>query len=494
MAAAPTPTAVAAEGAKKGGRLRIAHSIAGPNETNDPAKMSFYSDASRAFSIFNRVVAMSPELKPEPELAESWEPNQTGDEWVFKLRKGVQFHDGSDFTANDVIYTVRRLMDPATASPAAAFFADIDLQQLRADDPYTLRIKLLRPNADLPIVFADYHAQIMKDGTTSFDTQIGTGAFKFKTLTPGERYLVERNPNYWKSGLPYLDEIEGIDVTDPVARMNALQTGEVDLIESVDLAAVDQLKSKSGIEVLATHSGFHITLPMLVDQAPYTDNNVRTAMKLVVDRKKWVDTVLKGYGVVGNDTSVWPGDPFYADDIPIREYDPEQAKSLLKKAGMDSLTVELHTSEAFSGMLEAALVYKEMAAAGGIDVTVKRDPVDSYYDAIWMKVPFCVAGWNTRPSADVMLSTAYRSDAAWNESHWKRPEFDKLLLEARGTVDFARRKEIYREMQRMIRDDGGVIIPAFSDLLDAGATRVKGLKLHPQGPLGQWHFEGVWLE
>jgi peptide/nickel transport system substrate-binding protein len=192
----------------RGGRLRFAIAGGSQAEVLDPAKAFCSTDVQRCQSIYNKLVRATPELTSEPELAESWEANKTADEWIFKLRKGVAWHNGRDFQAKDVIYTLRRIMNPKTGSGGRVYLADII--DLRAEGPHTVRIKLSQPNVDFPFVFASKFMGIVPDGHTDFDNAVGTGPFKVKSFKPGHGCLVVRNPNYWKTGLPYVDEVESL--------------------------------------------------------------------------------------------------------------------------------------------------------------------------------------------------------------------------------------------------------------------------------------------
>jgi peptide/nickel transport system substrate-binding protein len=492
-AAAALARSAAAQTPSRGGRLRVAMAGSSPNDTIDPHKATSALDASRCQQLYNRLVSVDPGLKPQGELAESFEANRRGDAWVFTLRRGIKFHDGRPLTVRDVVYSFERLRAKDTASPAKVLFDQIAPDGLTADGDVTLRVKLTAPNADFATLLAGYHACIVPEGTTDFAKGIGTGPFRLKSFRPGVGSVFERNPGYWRSGQPYVDEVEIFGVADPVARTNALMAGEVHLVEKLDPAAVARVKATPALRVLAARSGFHGTFHMQTDQPPFDNPDVRLALKHLIDREKFVEIVFKGYAQVGNDHPVSPSDPYYCKDIPLRAYDPERARTLLKKAGHESLTVELHASTILPGMMEGALVFKEQAAKGGVTVNVVRQPTDGYWSNVWLKKPFAAGGWTMRPVPDQLLAQAYASTAKWNETHWKRPAFDKLVEDARGTTDPAERARLYCQAQRMIHDDGGAIIPAFSDVLDAGSARVQGFQLHPVGTLGHWRYESLWL-
>jgi peptide/nickel transport system substrate-binding protein len=233
---------------------------------------------------------------------------------------------------------------------------------------------------------------------------------------------------------------------------------------------------------------------MQVDQPPFDKPEVRTALKLLTDREKILKLVYNGYGRIGNDQPIAPVYEYYCKELPQRQRDVTKAKELLQKAGVPNLKIDLHCSDALAGGVALATLYSQMAAEAGVTVNVIRDPNDGYWKSVWLKVPFCVAGWNMRSTADIMLSLVYGSDSNQNETHWKKPEFDKLLDVARGTLDHAKRQELYCQAQRMIRDDGGAIIHSFIDLLDGVSKKLMGMVSYPTGSMGEWHWEKVWLE
>ncbi|MGD9740994.1 MAG: ABC transporter substrate-binding protein [Dongiaceae bacterium] len=483
----------AAESPQDGGTLKIAMAGSSANETIDPHKAVSSTDASRITSLFNRLVGTQPDLQLVGELAESWESDAAAQEWTFHLRPGIVFHDGRPLRAADVIYSLRRLVDPATASPAKALFDQVDLEGTRADGDRIVRVKLARPNADLAALFADYHAMVVPEGFTDFSNPVGTGPFMLERFEPGVVSLFVRNPNYWEAGLPHLEAVETTGINDPVARTNALLAGEADLIEKLDPTAIERIKSNPDLQIISSPSGFHIVFAMQTDKPPFDNPNVRMALKLLLDRQRFLDTVYKGYGQLGNDQPVSPAHQWYCRDLGIPSYDPERAKALLAEAGLANPTFDLHASTVLAGMMDGAIVFQEMAAKAGVTINIIREPTDGYWSAVWLKKPFFMGGWTMRPVADMILTQAYTSDAKWNETNWHRAEFDSLLVDARGTTDVAERQRLYCEAQRMISKDGGAIIPVFTDILDAGSKRVNGLQPHPIGTLGHWQWKTVWL-
>ncbi len=478
---------------RKGGHLRFATSGGGTTDTLNPTKFIDTTDYLHNFQIQSPLVALDRKSQPIPALAESWEPNADGSEWVFKLRKGVTWTDGKDFTSADVIFSFGLHLGEKSESPAKPLLEQV--KEMKPDGKHVVRMKLAGPNADLPVLFTQPHFMVTQEGEKTFEKPSGTGPYKLVEFKPGIRMDLVRNENYWGDAA-HLDRFEIVTVLDSTARMNALLAGEFDIVEEVDRNLLGLVGNAPGVKIVNSPAGQHINLVMMCDREPTSNKDLRTALKLLIPRKRIVKNVFKGYGMIGNDHQVPPTDPFYCKDIPQREYDPDKAKFHLKKAGLEGGTVELHTSEqAGSGAEAISILYKEAAKAAGLDVKVTVVPAGSYWSAAWMKKPFVVSGWNPRPTADLMLTIANKSDGSWNETQWKSERFDQLLAAARGELDNKKRQEMYCEMQHMLHNDGGVGMLGYYDYIDAKRDNVGGFDPHPAG-LGRNAFFGteLWLK
>ena len=490
---AGSPVAVAAT-PKRGGRIRAAAGAHGPDDTLDPARFNSVISYGRGGQFYNGLTRIDEFLVAQPALAESWEPNANGSEWVFKIRKGVEFHNGKTLDAEDALYSIQRHLDEKVGSGAKAFVANV--AEGIAEDAHTLRFKLKGPDADFPVILGTYGLKIVPVDTTDFSTAPGTGPFKLEEFEPGVRSVSHRNPNYWEEGRPYLDEIEYFGITDGNARMNALLAGDIAMMSGLDPKAIPRVEESDGVRVVNTKAGQYTDLAMMTDREPTNNNDLRLAIKYLQNRGRCLKLIYKDYGMLGNDQPISPVDPMYCDEIPIRAFDPDKAKFHLKKAGMDGGSVRIHTSEAAgTGAVEQVLMLQREASKIGFNVEVQRDPGDGYWSATWGQKPFFMSGWNMRPTANIMLTLAFTSDAAWNEARWKNSRFDELLRLGRASLDPVQRKQIYCEAQMLIHETGGVAIPAFIDYLDAMSNRVKGFIPVPLGPLGasQWP-RSVWLE
>jgi peptide/nickel transport system substrate-binding protein len=427
-----------------------------------------------------------------PYLAESWSASPDAKQWVFKIRSGVTFHSGKSLTAADVVYSLNLHRSKDTKSAAKAYLATVT--DIKASGPLEVTVTLDSGNADVPYIMTDYHLSIMPDGNKPA-TVMGTGPFVFDSFQPGVRCRGRRNPNYWKSGTPYVDSVETLGISDPVARQSALLSGTIHLMNRVSPKIANTFAQNPQLQLFNVSAGSHYCFPMRCDTAPFTDNNVRLALKYAIDREKIVKLVLKGYGKIGNDQPIPSYDPLFAADIPQRPYDPDKARFHMKQAGYDG-PIELHVSDgAFDGSVAAAQVFQVDAARAGINLQVVREPADGYWSNVWMKKAFCASYWSGRPTADLMFSSAYSSSSPWNESFWKNQRFNDLLLAARAELDVAKRKQMYREMQLLVRDDCGELIPMFNNFLDGATRNLKGFKPSPAYELSDYRAaREVWLE
>jgi peptide/nickel transport system substrate-binding protein len=467
-----------AEEPRKGGDLRLGMSGGSTSDSLNPITYTDMVSLNQAWQVTNGLVEILPNMQAQGELLESWEAKPGAAEWVFNVRKGVEFHNGKTLDADDVLYSINLHRSADSKSPAKAVISGI--ADVKKVDSHQIAVTLSGGNADLPYILSDYHLIVVPNGFTDWPHLVGTGGYVLDHYEAGVRSHAKRFANYWKPGRAFVDTVAITVINDSTARTNALLAGEVHAINRVDRKTVGLLKKNPHLQVVRAAGGQHYPFLMNCDKGPLTDNNIRLALKYAADREKILKTVLRGFGSVGNDHPIPKTDRFFNKELAQRPYDPDKARYYLKQAGLSSFKIDLSTSDAaFPGAVDAAVIYHESAAKAGLDVNVKREPADGYWDNVWMKAPFCLSYWGGRPTADQMLSIAYKSDAPWNDSFWKRPAFDKLLVEARAILDDDKRRPLYWEMQKMIHEDGGNLIPMFADFIDAASTKVHGFKPSP---------------
>jgi peptide/nickel transport system substrate-binding protein len=465
--------ALAQAAPKQGGVFRIGIAGGNTSDTVDPAVAEhvYVHMLLHAYNSYMTEVLADGSLVGE--LAEGWESTPDAATWTFRLRPGVMFHDGRPVTAADVVASIDYHRGEESTSAVKSVLAPIS--EIRADGDNVVVFTLSSGDADFPVLLSDYHLPIKPatDGKIDPLGTVGAGPFVLDNFEPGVSATLSRNPNYFKPGLPYFDGLELLAIVDAAARQNALMTGQVDAIDRVDLPTVNMLERAPGIQILSLNGGQHYGFPMDTRAAPFSDNNVRMALKLAIDRQELVDKILNGYGSVGNDSPINPSMPYFDASIEQREYDPEQAKFYLQQAGLSELTVDLHLADAaFESAIDAGLLYSEAARAANITINVVREPDDGYWSNVWMQKPFTGTYWGGRPTPGWMFSTAYAAGAEWNETYWDHPRFNELLVAARTELDPALRQEMYSEMQRLVRDEGGIIIPMFSNYTMAYSDRL----------------------
>jgi peptide/nickel transport system substrate-binding protein len=494
--AAPATSAAtteAAGGPKTGGRLRVGHVGAGKGESFNPALGSSFIDASRYMNVYDPIARVNPDLSLSPGLALEWEPNADSTLWQLKLRPDVTWHDGSPFTAADIVYTIRSWGDEKHTAHSSS--TNILLDELRAVDDLTVEIPLESPNARLVDSFTQQGNVVIKDGTTDFAKPIGTGPFVFQEFTVGERSLCVKNPNYWEEGKPYVDEWEDISISDNAARLNALLAGELDMMSQIEPTQAKAQLDGGQVQVLRAPSPTAIQVfYMAVDIAPFDDPRVRQAFRLIPDRQALIDRALLGFGTVANDL---PGNGLwnFNADLPPRDQDLEQARALLAEAGQESLEVTLHTSEIVPGFVEAATLFAEMAKEAGVTVNIKKEDPNAYFDTskIYTKLDFGQSYW-TYAALSLFYEQALLSDAVWNETHWRDTEFDALVRQAQAATDEAEAVELWKQVQQTQYDEGGYIVWANLEIIDALGNHVRGVEPNAWFNLGGWNYRDVWLD
>ena len=458
---------------KQGGSFRAGLADGASTDSLDPTTWGANSFSSEFSTLStDTLIALDNNNNFEPRLAEAFSSEDGASTWIFKIRKGVTFKNGKTLTPEDVIASYNIHLGEDSKSLAKSSLETIESMTADGDN---VIFKLKSGNADFPFVTASYRMGIYpaKSGGGLDWESGGCGAFHISEFEPGVRIRAERNPDFWDAKNVYFDDVELLVVADSAARTNALLTDEVQYIDRVDLKTVDMLKANSNIEVDNVTGYAHLVANMLVDRAPFNDPNVRLAMKYAINREELVEKVLFGYGKPGNDNPILPSVKYGIDPQPRHSYNPEKAREYLKKAGLDSLKVDLHTSEAaFGGAIDAAQLMKESAAAAGIEINIVTDPADSYWDVVWKQQPFMLSYWSGSPSIDYFLTLVHAADADYNDTFWKHPRFNELLSLARSETDETKRAAMYAEMQQLLHDDGGQILLAFNNDLSAHSKAI----------------------
>lgn len=473
---------------KDGGNLSCGLTGGSSSDTIDPHQGLTYLDISRALCLYSPLVQLNAKSQVEYVLAESIEPkNNNPSEWIIKLRPGVTFHNGQDLTADDVIYTFRRVISNDYSGTNG--LGPVNLKGVKALDKLTVYVPMTAPQGAFVSRLASYflYLGVVPAG---FNPKVpnGTGPFAYQSFTPGQRSVFTKNKNYFKPGLPHVDTLAIIDFPDTSSLQDALITGVVQAAGTLDGPSMAALSSVSGVHPLPSRTGGFEPFTMRVDQAPFNDVRVRQALRLLVDRPQLIDSALDGYGSLGNDVFS-PYDPDFDHALPQREQDIPQAKFLLKQAGQENLTVTLTTSPIATATVAMATVLAEQAKAAGVTIKLNQVPSGTFFGKQYLSWPLAQDYYGYSPYlaqvAQCMLPTS-----PFNETHEANSRYISLYNAANATLDSATRQQIEYEMQTYDYNDGGYIIPAFIDFLDAYSTKITGYTTASVGqPLSGFGYE-----
>lgn len=462
---------------KKGGRFILGSQHGSTTDNLDPGSHENGFVTNMVYSYANHLFEIDSTGQVVPELVESYESTDGAATWIFKLRKGVEFHNGKSLTPEDVIESINHHRGENSKSAAKGILADII--ELKKTGSNEVTAKLKAGNADFPAILSDYHLPILpeRDGKMDWKAGYGTGGYIIEKFEPGVRITYKRNPNYFKTDRAHFDEVEMIALIDTTARQNAIINGEVHAVNGVDPKIVHLLSRVKSLNILETSGTQHYTFPMRVDVKPFDNYDLRMAVKLSVDREQLVKKILLGHGALGNDHPISTANPYHNSDLGQRTYDPDKARFHLKKAGMEGIKLDLSASDAaFAGAVDAALLIKDSAAKSGIDINVVREPKDGYWSNVWNKKPWTACYWTGRPTEDWMFKSAYVAGSEWNDTAWKtgaKPDrFNELVVMARSETDAVKRRAMYNECQSLVHDDGGALIPMFANYIHGVSKKI----------------------
>lgn len=490
---------------KRGGVLIVGSDVSPPGL--DPAKSAAAHTWMIAEHLYSNLLRRSPTNRLVPDLAESYEvTNPTT--FVFKLRRGVQFHHGREVVAEDVKYSIERMMDQRTASPWRSIWLIID--RIETPDKYTVRFVTRRPFAPFLAYLGTPHYSaivprdvVEKSGDLQ-QTASGTGPFMLERFVAENIVVVKRNPNYFESGLPYLDAIEYRIIPDEAARLAALRTGSIHYTWSADPLVDEQVKSMPGVAVLVPR-GFCAQHTLVLNQtkAPFNDVRVRRAVSLGFNRREVIRAVLRGKGAIS--TKIPPCDaPFgYSGDekgLPFHENNPAMARQLLAEAGYpNGIDTSLEVPPRFPFTVRTGEVMREQLAQAGIRVTLRQGEwgalltafVRTTYDGMSM-IPTV---W--QPDPDAHVYDIFHSDSSINLGKFRDPFVDQLLDQGRTTIDRDKRIAIYQQLQRYVAEQAYMIWPYSSGAVELMRDFVKGYVSLPgaqPGSRSRQFFKTIWLD
>lgn len=473
-----TPTTESASTvSERQGTLRVAMQ---PIVQTDPAFISSDPEVIVASSIYDYLVDVTPDNTISPRLARNITVSEDGKSYIFELIKDATFHDGTLFTAEDVVWTFNRLRDPGVDSPTKDLYSNIE--KIEATGKFEVTFTLKEPNPFFLYDLSDNHALILKTNSQNPGSDfIGTGPFRMVSYSPEDRMVLEANEDYFISDRPKLSSVEFIFFNDQIAQVEALRSGQVDLVMLLSAELFNTLLNEQGIIPLRAATNSFDVVRLRSDRAPGNDPRIMQALRLATDREAIFELVLQGYGEIGHDTPIGPMySQYYQADLAVPERDITAARRLLADAGYENgLDLELHTPDT-GNRPNLAVVLKDQWSEAGINVEVIVEPESVYYaDDGWLAVDLGITGWGSRPYPQFYLETMLVCDAKWNESHFCDNEFDRLASTAGSTQNEQERVEVYHQIQQLLIERGPILVPYFFSQLGAISDKFTDFQMKP---------------
>jgi peptide/nickel transport system substrate-binding protein len=488
----------------RGGTLKIASRV---HKVTHPAQFSWVAPSNQLRQVAEYLTQTDENNITHPLLLEKWEASEDLKTWTLYLRKGVKHNNGDAFNADDVVFTFGQWLDEDVGSSMLGLMSYLRPENVEKVDDYTVKLHLDRPEIAVPEHLFHYPALVLNHRTFEGDflkAPHGTGPYTLVEYSEGGRVLLKRREDYWQKGedgqpLPYLDVMEWIDMgEDFTAWLAAIRAGEVDVLDMGDLGGIDAylgLKDDPNITLLQAATAQVRVLRMRVDMEPWSDNNVRMALKLCQNREKIMNLAYFGQGLLGADFHVYPKHPEYCEK-PIPKYDPERAKQLLAEAGYpNGLEVNIAVGTGWPDVVSYAEVLKEDAAAAGFKININTMPNAQYWEK-WTEVDLGITPWTHRPLGTMVLNLGYTADAdgnpvPWNETRWVDDEFNQLLIQANGTLDVEERRKIFCDLEQIMMDRGPIGIAWWQNIHIPFRKIVHGVPPHPTAYA---LFNQVWKE
>ena len=454
--------------AKTGGVLRVGIAGGGPTDNFDAALINGPSATTRGQVFYETLTWLDGKFKLHNWLIDEITPNKTATQWTLRLKQGLEFHNGKTVTPEDVLFSLARILNPKNGATASAQLTQLDLRASKKIDKRTFKLALQKPYSFFDEVLSD----IVYIIPVGYDPKkpVSTGPWKMVSYSPGRQTVLEPFANYWGKK-PVVDQVQIVELPDDAARVNAMLAGQVDVINQVPFAQVAVLKGNKALNLVISPTGAWNPITMRVDMAPFKDNRVRQAIRLVMDRNQAVQTALLGQGAPGSD---YYGrfDPCY-DPIYHRQQNIEQAKALLKAAGQSSLKVELVTTPIAAGIVEACQVLAQNAKAAGINISLRNVDISTYFSG-YGKWPFAIDYWVGLPYLVLASLNDGPGATVVNTTHFNDPQFNRLFDQAAATLDKGKRCGIIQDMEKIQFQRGGNIIWSFQNTVDAYSTKVTG--------------------
>ncbi len=460
---------------ERAGMLRLS---AVPIAQTDPAYISSDPEVLVAAHVYDYLIDIDADNEIQPRLATDWTESDDGLTYTFTLAEGVTFHDGSEFTAQDVVWTYDRLRN-TEGLPTEDLYRNIE--SIEATGDLEVTFTLAETNPFFLYDLSDNHALIIRDGTEDAGDFNGTGPFRVTDYQPENRLMMEANENYFVEGQPALDAVEIIFFNELTTAADALQGGQIDLVMGLSPDLYDNLRARSGLAGQHVDTNQFAAIRLRTDMPPGDDPAVMLALRTATNRGALFELVQQGYGAIGRDTPIGPiFEDYYTEEHELPDGDPEAARRILEDAGYpDGVELELNLLDTLN-YSDIAVVLQSQWAEAGINMTVNIMPESIYYgEGRWLDVPLGMTGWGHRPYPQFYLDVMLACDAIWNETRFCDPEFDELIATAGSSLDEDERIEAYHEMQRILIEEGPFIVPFFFAEHAVINESFEGFQLHP---------------
>ena len=492
-------TPAAAQSLPRGGTLRLGMRC---QDLKSPHTYSWVESANSARQVLDYLAITGPDNITRPGLIEKWEASPDLKTWTLRVRRGVKWHNGRQFTADDVIWNLKHVLDPKTGSSVLGLMKGFlldevdtgdkddkgnpkkstrlwDANAIQKVDAYTVRLNGKTAQLAIPEQLFHYPLLIL-DPTDNGEFKVGsngTGAFTLVESEVGRRQVLKARKDYWGGG-PYVDELHFIDLgDDPAAAVSALASKQVDGLYAADITQLDALQKLPHVQMYQVPTAYTATA-RVQPVKPFDDKRVRQALRYAIDSNVILQIAHKGLGQVGEHHHVSPVHPEYAK-LPMFQRDVARAKRLLAEAGYpNGLDTEIACKPQPGWELLAVQAMVEQWKEAGIRVKINVMPSTQYWE-IWTKTPFGFTTWAHRPLGVMSLALAYRTGVPWNESKYSNPEFDRLLGMAEGTIDVAARREMMAQLEKILQEDGPIVQPVWRAIFTFMDKRVQGFKVHP---------------